>query len=223
MRDCLVPLRWRGAASWRQHRKIEAFGSFILKEGIMAIALHPLIDNGIAPAARDFNGGTLVCKCNSNPVTVKIGGQVTHNHACGCTKCWKPEGAIFSVVGVVPSDQVTVTANGDKLKVIDPSATILRHACTKCGVHMYGPVEKDHAFKGLSFIHVELSKEKGWAPPGFAAFVSSAIESGTRPSEMAGIRARLREVGLEPYDALNPPLMDALAIFTAKRLGTYRE
>ena len=188
-----------------------------------AIAIHPSVDNGMAPAAKDFAGGTLVCMCISNPVTVKIGGQVAHNHACGCTKCWKPEGALFSVVGVVPTDQVTVTANGDKLRVVDPGATILRHACTACGVHMYGPVEKDHAFKGLSFIHVERSKEKGWAPPGFAAFVSSVIESGTRPSDMAGIRARLKEIGLEPSDALNPTLMDVLAIFAAKKAGTYRE
>lgn len=40
---------------------------------------------------------------------------------------------------------------------------------------------------------------------------------------MAGIRARLKEVGLEPSDALNPTLMDALAIFAAKKAGTYRE
>jgi S-(hydroxymethyl)glutathione synthase len=130
---------------------------------------------------------------------------------------------VFAVVGVVPTDQVSVTANKDKLKVVDPAATILRHACTACGVHMYGPVEKDHAFKGLSFVHVERSKEKGWAPAGFAAFVSSVIESGTKPSDMAGIRSQLKELGLEPSDALNPTLMDALAIFAAKKSGAYRE
>ena len=103
---------------------------------------------------------------------------------------------------MVPTDKVTVTANGDKLKVVNPNATILRHACSGCGVHMHGPVEKDHAFKGLSFIHPERFKETGWAPPGFAAFVSSVIELGTRPSEMAQVRARLKELGLEPYDCL---------------------
>jgi S-(hydroxymethyl)glutathione synthase len=40
---------------------------------------------------------------------------------------------------------------------------------------------------------------------------------------MAGIRARLKEVRLEPYDALDPVLMDLLAIHAAKRSGTYRE
>jgi S-(hydroxymethyl)glutathione synthase len=189
----------------------------------MAVSIHPAVDKGVKPGSADFTGGTLVCLCTDKPVTVRVDGQIAHDHACGCTQCWKPKGAMFSVVAVVPTDKVSVTANGDKLKVVNASATILRHACTACGVHMYGPVEKEHAFKGLSFIHPERFKEGGWAPPGFAAFVSSVIESGTRPTEMAGIRGRLKELGLEPYDSLNPPLMDMLAIFAAKRSGTYRE
>jgi S-(hydroxymethyl)glutathione synthase len=188
-----------------------------------AVPIHPLVDNGVKQGSKDFAGGTLVCLCTDRPVTVKIGAQIAHNHTCGCTKCWKPAGASFSIVAVVPTDKVNVTSGNEKLKVVDPGATILRHACTACGVHMYGPVEKDHAFKGLSFIHPERFKESGWAAPGFAAFVSSLIESGTRPSEMAGIRARLKELGLEPSDALNPTLMDVIAIHAAKKMGTYRE
>ncbi len=67
---------------------------------------------------------------------------------------------------------------------------------------------------------MELSKEKGWAAPQFAAFVSSVIESGIKPSQMDGIRARLKELGLEPYDCLSPPLMDLLATDAAKKKGT---
>lgn len=189
----------------------------------MSVSIHPAVDNGLKPGAENFSGGTLVCACTDKPVTVEIRSQVLHNHACGCTQCWKPAGAMFSIVGVVPSDTVTVTANGDKLAVVNPNATILRHACKVCGVHMYGPIEKDHAFKGLSFIHAERSKESGWAPPGFAAFVSSVIESGTPPREMRAVRSRLKELGLKPYDSLNPPLMDALATFAAKKAGTLRE
>lgn len=189
----------------------------------ITVSLHPAIDNGLKPGADNFSGGTLVCDCADSPVTVEISSQVLHNHACGCTKCWKPEGAVFSIVGVVPDDAVRVTANEDKLEVIDNSATIKRRACRVCGVHMYGPIEKEHAFKGLSFIHSERSREPGWAPPTFAAFVSSIIESGTPPSQMDAVRARLREVGLEPYDALNPPLMDALATYAAKQAGTLHE
>src|SRR3954451_12665849 len=67
-----------------------------------AISIHPLVDRGVKPGAKDFAGGTLVCKCRTNPVKVKITGQIAHNHACGCTKCWKPQGAALSVVAVTP-------------------------------------------------------------------------------------------------------------------------
>ena len=139
----------------------------------MAEKLHPKIDNGLPRESASFAGGTLVCACTSKPVKVKVKGQIAHNHACGCTKCWKPEGAVFSVVAVAGTGDVTVTENGDKLKVVDPSALIQRHACTGCGVHMHGPVERDHPFKGLTFIHPERFEEDGWSPPGFTAFVSS--------------------------------------------------
>lgn len=191
--------------------------------GVMTLSIHPAIDNGSKPGSDSFAGGTLVCECVDRPVTVKVDSQVLHNHACGCTQCWKPKGALFSIVGVVPTERVKVTANEDKLEVVNPGATILRHACKACRVHMYGLIEKDHAFKGLAFIHTERSKENGWAPPAFAAFVSSVIESGARPRDMPAIRTRLRDLGLEPYDCLNPPLMDALSVYAAKKAGTLRE
>jgi S-(hydroxymethyl)glutathione synthase len=184
-----------------------------------AIPLHPSIDRALPVADSGFEGGTLACACTSRTVKLKIKGQIAHNHACGCTKCWKPEGAVFSVVAVVPHENVTVAENGDKLKVVDPSALIQRHACTECGVHMYGPVERDHPFKGLDFIHPERFTETGWAPPGFAAFVSSIIESGVDPARMDSIRGRLKEIGLEPSDCLNNALMDYIATWTAKRSG----
>jgi S-(hydroxymethyl)glutathione synthase len=185
-----------------------------------AISIHPLVDNGVTQGVADFTGGTLVCKCADSPVTVRINGNVAHNHACGCTKCWKPAGALFSLVAVAPRENVSVTANAQKLKVVDPSAVIQRYACTGCGVHLYGRIEnKAHPFYGLDFVHVELSKDKGWAAPQFAAFVSSIIESGAKPEQMGAVRARLKELGLEPYDCLSPPLMDAIATHTAKAKG----
>jgi S-(hydroxymethyl)glutathione synthase len=189
------------------------------------VKLHPAIDDGFPKTARrGMSGGKLVCNCASDPVVVELKSQTAHNHACGCTKCWKPEGATFSIVAVVPSDKVTVLKNGHKLKVVDPDAVILRHACTGCGAHLHGPVEREgHPFKGLSFVHTELSKESGWSPPTFAAFVSSVIESGVPPSRMPAIRKRLKDLGLEPYDCLNPALMDFLATAAAKKAGTYRE
>ena len=187
------------------------------------ISIHPSIDRGIQPAAPGFAGGTLVCKCSRDPVTVSIGAQTAFNHACGCTKCWKPEGALFSVVAVAPRDKVSVTSNANKLRIVDPSATIQRHACTGCGVHMYGRIENTkHPFYGFDFVHTELSEDRGWSPPTFAAFVSSIIESGAKPTEMPKVRARLRELGLEPYDCLSPELMDAIATHVAKQSGVLK-
>lgn len=190
----------------------------------MAVAIHPSVDNGLKPAAAGFAGGTLVCHCTQDPVEVKIDSPVLHNHACGCTKCWKPSGAMFSVVGVVPRDKVSVTKNAQKLKIVDEKATIQRYACTGCGVHMYGRIENDkHAFYGLDFIHSELSPQSGWAPAGFAAFVSSVIEAGVDPNTMGAVRGRLKEIfGSEYYDCLNPPLMDALATHAAKQSGVLK-
>ncbi|CZR56536.1 probable Putative glutathione-dependent formaldehyde-activating enzyme [Phialocephala subalpina] len=183
------------------------------------LTLHPLVDNGLTKGSDNFSGGKLHCHCPSNKVEVTITGNVLHNHACGCSQCWKPAGSLFSVIGVVPINNVKVTANEDKLAILDKSATILRYACKDCGVHMFGRIEKDHAFKGLDFIHVELSDEKGWQEPQFAAFVSSIIEQGFDPTKIDDVRYKFKSIGLEPYDVLSPPLMDALSTFTGKKLG----
>jgi S-(hydroxymethyl)glutathione synthase len=186
----------------------------------MTVQIHPSVDSGLKSGSAGFAGGTLVCECADRPVKVKVASQVAHNHACGCTKCWKPEGAAFSVVAVVPRDSVAVVENGDKLAIVDPAATIQRHACKGCGVHMFGRIEnKAHPFYGLDFIHPELFQEAGANPPEFAAFVSSIIESGVSPDSLPGVRSRLKELGLEPYDCLSPPLMDAIATHVAKASG----
>jgi S-(hydroxymethyl)glutathione synthase len=182
-------------------------------------SLHPMIDNGFPKGSGSFSGGKLHCRCPADKVEVTITGDVAHNHACGCSKCWKPEGAVFSIVAVVPVDNLKVTAHEEKLHIVDESAVIQRHACKECGVHMFGRIVKDHAFKGLDFVHVELSSDKGWQEPQFAAFVSSIIEQGYDPAAMDAVRSKLKSVGLEPYDVLSPPLMDALATYTAKKAG----
>ena len=181
------------------------------------VLIHPQVDRGIQPASPGFTGGTLTCRCADRPVRVAIRGQVLHNHVCGCTKCWKPAGALFSQVAAVPRENVSVIANADKLKVVDANAPIKRHACDECGVHMYGRIDNPaHPLYGLDFVHTELSQDPGWAPSGFAAFVSSIIEAGADPAQMDAVRARLRELGLEPYDCLPPVLMDFIATNVAK-------
>jgi S-(hydroxymethyl)glutathione synthase len=188
------------------------------------VSIHPAVDHGVKPGAKDFKGGTLVCKCAQNPVKVTVQAQSAFNHVCGCTKCWKPEGALFSQVAVVGRDKLSVSANADKLKVVNPAAPIQRHACQSCGVHMYGRIEnQSHPFYGFDFIHTELSKEDGWSAPEFAAFVSSIIESGTKPAAMPAVRSRLKELGLEPYDCLSPALMDLIATSAAKASGVLKD
>lgn len=185
-----------------------------------AFSIHPAVDQGVKAGSANFSGGTLTCKCASNPVTVSLDGNTAYNHVCGCTKCWKPKGALFSQVAVIGRDKLKVSSNADKLKVVDPTAPIQRHACTACGVHMYGRIEnKNHPFYGFDFVHTELSKDSGWSAPEFAAFVSSIIESGAKPDQMGAVRARLKELQLEPYDCLSPALMDAIATHVAKASG----
>lgn len=185
-----------------------------------SVRIHPAIDNGVKRGSESFTGGKLYCQCSNDRVEVSVDAQSAHNHICGCTKCWKPKGALFSMVAVVPRDKLSVTAHQEKLQVVDPAAAIQRYACTACGVHMYGRIENTgHPFHGLDFIHTELSPDEGWSAPEFAAFVSSIIESGADPENMDAVRGRLHELGLPPYDCLSPPLMDAIATHTAKAKG----
>ncbi|BAJ03915.1 glutathione-dependent formaldehyde-activating enzyme [Shewanella violacea DSS12] len=156
------------------------------------------------------------CQCSHHQVEVAVSAQVAHNHACGCSKCWKPEGALFAQIAVVDKNKVNVTANGDKLQIVDESAAIQRHACKECGTHMYGRIENTgHPFYGLDFVHTELSKQQGWSAPEFAAFVSSIIESGTAPEAMEDVRATLTDLGLTSYDCLSPVLMDIISTHVA--------
>jgi len=184
------------------------------------VSIHPAVDNGVKAGSPSFAGGALRCKCTSNPVEVSVASQTAFNHVCGCTKCWKPAGAVFSQVAVVGRDKLNVSKNADKLKIVDANAAIQRYACSACGVHMYGRIENTkHPFYGFDFVHTELSPDQGWSAPEFAAFVSSIIESGFPPDQMAGVRSRLKELGLEPYDCLSPGLMDAIATHIAKASG----
>src|SRR2546427_2702904 len=125
----------------------------------MAISIHPAVDGGVRPGSANFAGGTLTCRCSSSPVTVTLKSNVAYNHVCGCTKCWKPEGALFSQVAVLPRDKLRVFKNADKLKGVDAHAALQRDACKKCGVHMYGRIQntKQPLFR-FYFIHTQPSK-----------------------------------------------------------------
>lgn len=187
------------------------------------VHIHPAVDDGVISGAAGFAGGSLLCHCATDKVVVTISGQTAHNHVCGCSKCWKPDGAVFSQVAVVSRDKLSVTENGEKLDRVDAHAAIQRYACKGCGVHMYGRIENtDHPFHGLDFVHTELSSTSGWAAAEFGAFVSSIIEAGFPPDKMEAVRGRLSELGLPPYDCLSPPLMDAIATHIGKASGALK-
>ncbi|MGH8113378.1 MAG: S-(hydroxymethyl)glutathione synthase [Rhodanobacteraceae bacterium] len=186
--------------------------------------VHPAVDDGVKPGNQGFAGATLVCKCTTDPVEVEVDNAFLFNHLCGCTKCWKPEGAMFSMLAAVPNDKVKVTRHEEKLKVVNPNAVLHRHACTACGAHMYDTVpDPTHVFHGFIFIHPDLSKDAGYAPPTFAAFVSSVIEGGVPPAQMNAVRSRLHELGIKPYDCYSPELMDIVATHAAKQSGALRQ
>ena len=42
----------------------------------MTVKIHPAVDNGVKAGTSGFAGGTLVCKCTTDPVKVSIEGDV---------------------------------------------------------------------------------------------------------------------------------------------------
>jgi S-(hydroxymethyl)glutathione synthase len=189
--------------------------------------LHPAIKRGplnsslngcsSEAAGKTFSGGKLYCHCPSEKVEVTITRGSSHNHLCGCSACWKPAGALFSQVAVVPTDSLEVTKNSHKLAAINTSGAIERYACKSCLVHMYGRVnDPDHHYFGTDFVHLELADNAGSAEIEFAGYVSSLIESGVKPSDVIAIRDRLAKQGLAFYDTLSPELMDVIAYHKRK-------
>jgi S-(hydroxymethyl)glutathione synthase len=110
---------------------------------------------------------------------------------------------------------LTCKCSSDPVKVEIAGDCLHNHVrgCTKCWKST-GPT--------FSMVSVVPSVKEGFAPPTFAAFVSSVIESATKPDQMDAIPARLNELGLPPYDALSPGLMDYIATVTAKASGVLK-
>ncbi len=173
--------------------------------------LHPVLD---APASGEdhLQGAVLRCGCALAPVEVTLDAPLVHNHLCGCSRCWRPEGALMAQIALLPAGKARVTAGAEKLAVVDAGQKILRHACTLCGTHMVGRVEDpDHHFHGSDFVHPELAVDRRITPPEFAGFVSSLVETGTDPARMAAIRRRLQSAGIPAHDVFSPEIMDIIA------------
>ncbi len=174
------------------------------------VDLHPAV--AAAAPIDTVSAFTARCRCESDAVEIEVKHAVAHNHLCGCSKCWRPKGAAFAQIAVVPAGSVTVTAHGDKLEAIDATQKIERQRCKSCGTHMVGMVsDPDHHFYGLEFVHPELATDGQQPKIEFAAFVSSLVENGTPATSMAGVRTALRKAGIAAYDAFSPELMDIIA------------
>ena len=177
-----------------------------------AVSLHPAVDNGTSRSCARSTATTLRCLCAADQVEVRLSRPIYHNHLCGCSKCWKPSGALFAQTAVVSSDGLKVTANGQKLAPVDTKQSIRRHACKDCGTHMYGDVpDINHHFHGLCFVHPELASDEPCGAPEFAGFVSSLIETGTSPSLMEAVRGRLTSLNIPAFDGFSSEIMDLIA------------
>ncbi|SCB36174.1 S-(hydroxymethyl)glutathione synthase [Rhizobium hainanense] len=174
-----------------------------------AVNLHPAV--GVQATGR-LGGVVLRCYCADQPVEMEVSEPVSHNHLCGCSKCWKPQGASFAQIAVAPAGSVREHANASKLECVDADQKIQRYRCKACRTHMVGRVrDRDHHFYGLDFVHPELAANGEQPVIEFAAFVSSLMETGMSPSLTSGIRTRLKEAGIPAYDAFSPELMDIIA------------
>jgi len=180
---------------------------------VQDIAIHPKISSH--ESASDH--ATLRCQCETDAVEVEIDAPISHNHLCGCSKCWKPEGALFAQTAVAPRDAVRITVNGHKLAPVDPGASINRHSCSGCGTHMMGSVDDPlHHFYGLVFVHPERAVAGNASKPEFAGFVSSIIETGASASKMEAVNKALKSAGIPPFDAFSPEIMEIISYHKRK-------
>lgn len=174
------------------------------------VSLHPAVE-ATAGGQSGLAGATLRCRC-VDAVEVRLSEDIAHNHLCGCSKCWKPEGALLAQTAVVPAGTLQVVAGEARLRVVDAKQKIQRYACSACGVHLFGRVsDPDYHFYGVDFVHPELALGCHAPKPEFAGFLASLIESGTPPSRMHAVHQRLAQAGIPAYDAFSPEIMDVIA------------
>jgi S-(hydroxymethyl)glutathione synthase len=204
------------------HPAYVAFDQALKARAEAMAAQTPELHNSINTEVRaPASSSTLQCLCADSPVTVAVAAPIVHNHLCGCSKCWKPAGALLAQTAVVAADAATVLENEIKLAVVDPSLAIKRHACGTCGAHMIGTVEDpEHHFFGLTFVHPELATEQVVGRPEFAGFVSSVVETGTCAADMEAIRGQLAQSDIPSYDAFSPEIMDIIAYHKRKIAST---
>jgi len=91
-----------------------------------------------------------------------------------------------------------------------------REAAVPRGIGHSTPISAQRA------LNAEVWDVEGKRYVDFAGGIAVLNTGHCHPTIMAAVRARLKEIGLEPYDCLNPPLMDALATHAAKQSGVLK-
>lgn len=173
------------------------------------VSLHPAIGRATSAKSKSWAGS---CRCGNEPVQFEVSEALAHNHLCGCSKCWKPEGAVFAQIAVVPAGEVAVTSNAQKVEAVDATQKIIRHRCRNCGTHIVGKViDQEHHFFGLDFVHPELGVGLAQPKIEFAGFVSSIVETGVPATRMQSVRRALAAANIPAYDSFSPELMDLIA------------
>jgi len=96
----------------------------------MTVHIHPSVDNGVAEGSGAFAGGTLVLQVQGQTGQGRHQGRWSLiSRLPAAPHVLEARRATFSVVAVVPRENVTVLENGDKLQIVDTSAAIQRYAC----------------------------------------------------------------------------------------------
>lgn len=213
-RGSLVEERWPAlntntrAAFDDMNRRLKARAEDLARS---TMRLHPALESTNEGDEDGLADAVLRCQCD-DPVQVRLSENIAHNHLCGCSQCWKPEGAVLAQTAVIANECLEVLRGAERLEVVDPKQKVSRFACSACGVHMFGrTVDPNHHFYGISFVHPELARGRAPRKPEFAGFLSSLIEKGTSPTRMHAVRKGLAEMGITPYDSFSPEIMDIIA------------
>ena len=185
-----------------------------------AVSIHPSVDNGIKPGATDFAGGTLRLQVRERPGRRSRSTRRPRTTTrAAARKCWKPEGA--AVLGrrrraarQGERHRERGQAQGRRRQRHDPAPRL--HRLRRAHVRPHREQEAPVLRPGLRPHRAVAATRLVGAARSPRSCRRSSSPAPTR-RKMGDVRGRLRELGLEPYDCLSPPLMDALATRRAAR------
>ena len=183
------------------------------------ISIHPAVDNGVKPGSPSFAGGTLLCKCASNPVEVTItprpptitcaDARSAGSLRARCSRKSRSCRATSSMSARTPTGSRSWTPTPRSSGM---PARLAAFTCTAASrtpsIRSTGSISSTPSFR----------RTRAGRPPNSPRSSPPIIESGARRIRCGAVRARLKELRLEPYDCLSPALMDAIATHVAKAI-----